>query len=1400
VLSVKPTIHKTFSRICIATLISFLFGLTAIDSFAAEQKTKRVFILNSFNRGYTWTDNMLRGIDDAFVSSGIKVETYVTFMDMKRIPPTAQYFSKLKELIKDGYKGVRFDAVLACDNDALEFLRKYRDELFPNVPVVFSSINDFDERMLDGRRDITGTSENTDYVSTIRVALKLRPVTKNIVVVVDNTTTGKAHRSAVEKIRQNFPQNLQFTYISLADMTLDELAQQLSKLKSDSIVLLLQHFVDKNRTTYTVQQSTPFLTKNSSVPAFALADIRVGLGALGGYVVSGYHHGEAAAQMVVKILNGVDIGSIPVLLDSPNRYMFDYGAMQRFNISESDLPQDSIIVNEPVSLLHEYKPHITAIIVTFIILCLILVFLLLERMRRSKSDRKLRESEERHRTILLTAMDGVWRVDLQGRFLEVNEAYCRMSGYSRQELLAMSISDLEAVEDSNDTSAHIEKVIAQSEDRFESRHRRKDGSFFYVEVSVQYRPSEGGQLVAFLHDITENKRSEELLRKSEFRFRELAEMLPSVVFETDAQGILTFVNRKAFDRFEFTQEDFAGGLNALDMVKTDDRDRAIENMLRIMNGEITGSNEYTMQRKKGSSFPALIHSTVIVRDGKPAGLRGFIVDITESKRIERELRETKERYDYTTMIGNVGTWDWHVPTGNLVWNDETFRLLGLIPGAIVPSYELFLDLVHKEDREFLDNSVKASWYENKPYSLDCRIVQEGGKEIMCYITGKVEFDSKDQPARMLGTIQDITERKRTEEKLLYISKAVESSSNAIGISDPQGHHFYQNRALSDLFEYATAEELEAAGGGPAIVKDPKIAKEMFDNIMNGKSWAGELEMVTKSGHVFPAFERADAIKDAAGKMIGLIGIITDISDRKQAEIALRKSEEEFRSLAEAMPQIVWATRKDGWNIYFNRQWVDYTGLTLEESYGHGWNKPFHPDDQQRAWDAWQNATKNSGVYSIESRLRRKDGVYRWWLVRGVPLIDETGGIVKWFGTCTDIDDIKQAVEERQSIEERLRRAEKMESLGLLAGGVAHDLNNVLGIVVGYAELIMESVDASSSIKPHLMNIMNGGQKAAAIVNDLLTLARRGVSGKEVINLNEIVVDCQHSPEFEKLYSYHPSVKINSHLEPDQPNITCSSVHLGKSLYNLVSNACEAMPKGGIVTIKTTSQYLEQPIQGYDEVREGDYVVLSVSDTGEGVSDNDMKRIFEPFYTKKVMGRSGTGLGLSVVWGTVKDHNGYINVQSEKGKGSTFTLYFPATREDITTKVAHASISEYMGKGESILVVDDVKEQRDLAVGMLRTLNYSVSGVFSGEEALAYLKENQADLIVLDMIMDPGMDGLDTYRSILEIRPKQKAIIVSGFSESDRVYEAQKLGAGAYVKKPYIKEKLGLDVRKELDRK
>jgi CheY-like chemotaxis protein len=315
----------------------------------------------------------------------------------------------------------------------------------------------------------------------------------------------------------------------------------------------------------------------------------------------------------------------------------------------------------------------------------------------------------------------------------------------------------------------------------------------------------------------------------------------------------------------------------------------------------------------------------------------------------------------------------------------------------------------------------------------------------------------------------------------------------------------------------------------------------------------------------------------------------------------------------------------------------------------------------------------------------------------------------------------------------------------------------------------------------------------------LTLARRGVTATKVINLNRIVETFLNSPELQNLAAQHPNIAITHQLDEDLLNILGSSFHLSKVLMNLVSNAAEAMPVGGSIIIRTNSVYVDRPLKGYETVEEGDYATLEVKDTGIGIAETELQLIFQPFYTKKAMGKSGTGLGMSVIWGTVKDHHGYLEVQSVEGEGTTFILYFPVTRETADIPESRLKIEDYLGRGETILVVDDIPQQRDIATNMLEKLGYMVSAVESGEAAVVFLESKCVDLVILDMIMEPGIDGLETYRQICKHCKNQRAIIASGYSETDRVREAQRLGAGTYVKKPYTLEKIGMAVRSELDR-
>jgi signal transduction histidine kinase/ActR/RegA family two-component response regulator len=398
----------------------------------------------------------------------------------------------------------------------------------------------------------------------------------------------------------------------------------------------------------------------------------------------------------------------------------------------------------------------------------------------------------------------------------------------------------------------------------------------------------------------------------------------------------------------------------------------------------------------------------------------------------------------------------------------------------------------------------------------------------------------------------------------------------------------------------------------------------------------------------------------------------------------------------------------------------------------------------------------------------------------------------------EIQQREQAEKDREQLEIKLQRARKMEALGTLAGGVAHDLNNILSGLVSYPELMLMDLPEDSPLQRPIQTMKGSGEKAAAIVQDLLTLARRGVAVTEVVCLNRIVREYLVSFEFKKLQTDYPTVRFETVLAKDLLPISGSPVHLSKTLMNLVSNAAEAIDGFGHVNIETESRYVDRPISGYDDVQQGDYAVLSVTDDGIGISSDDTERIFEPFYTKKVMGRSGSGLGMAVVWGTVKDHQGYIDVQSTKGRGTRFTLYFPAVREELAVPKPESTLADLTGNGERILVVDDVRQQRQIASDMLERLGYNVAAAESGEEAVAYLRRHAVDLLVLDMIMEPGIDGLETYRQALTIHPGQKAIIASGFSETQRVKEAQRLGAGMYVKKPYTLEKIGQAVRDQLD--
>jgi PAS domain S-box-containing protein len=527
-------------------------------------------------------------------------------------------------------------------------------------------------------------------------------------------------------------------------------------------------------------------------------------------------------------------------------------------------------------------------------------------------------------------------------------------------------------------------------------------------------------------------------------------------------------------------------------------------------------------------------------------------------------------------------------------------------------------------------------------------------------------------------------------------------------------------------------------------------------------------------------------------------LISEIENRKTVEEALQKNEEKYRSIIENIEEGYFELDLKGILIFFNNSLCKITGYTPEELRGLSYKECSNQETSENMFKEFNRIfrTKQPAMVA-DFDIISKDGNALQIDLSAVPIKDGNGQVVGFRGLMRDVSERKQAELARRKLEKKLQQAQKMKAIGTLAGGVAHDLNNILSGSVSYPDLILMDLPNDSPLIEPIRTIRESGKKAASIVQDLLTLARRGVSVSEVVNLNDLIYEYLNSPQFEKSKSYHPNVKVESHLDSALLNVMGSPVHLSKTVMNIISNAAEAMPDGGKIEIKTKNKYIDLPIAGYDEVEEGDYVVLTVSDQGIGIDPAEINQIFEPFYTKKVMGRSGTGLGMAVVWGTVKDHKGYIHVESDEGKGTAIEIYFPVTRKPVRSNDIPISFENYKGEGQTILVVDDVKEQREIASKILTQLGYSVETVSGGKEAFEYFESKSADLMVLDMIMPPGIDGLETYKRIISKYPQQRAIIASGFSETARVRKAQRLGAGKYVKKPYTIEKIGLAVKSEL---
>jgi PAS domain S-box-containing protein len=521
-------------------------------------------------------------------------------------------------------------------------------------------------------------------------------------------------------------------------------------------------------------------------------------------------------------------------------------------------------------------------------------------------------------------------------------------------------------------------------------------------------------------------------------------------------------------------------------------------------------------------------------------------------------------------------------------------------------------------------------------------------------------------------------------------------------------------------------------------------------------------------------------------------------EAKKAQIDLRLNEDFLNTVIDNIPAMIFVKdARDLQYVRFNKTGAEILGYSVSDFIGKN-DFDLFPDSEARFFAGKDREVLRKGVLidipeePVETKNRGKKILH----TRKIPIFDMDGQPRYILGIAEDITEQLKTRAEKEHLEKLLQQSQKLESIGKMAGGVAHDLNNILSGIINYPELLLLQLPMDSPLRKPLSQIHDSGKRAAKVVADLLTIARGVAAVKENICLNTLVLEYLESPEQQKLRSAFPCISFDARLETHLWTTACSTVHIQKCLMNLINNGAEAFPVNahGTIVIASCNVELHQDLPGFPDITAGRYVVLTVADSGMGIPPSDVDHIFEPFYTRKTMGRSGTGLGLTVVWSTMQDHRGAVTVESSPESGTVFSLYLPATNEDLTIPPTSAALANLHGQGQSILIVDDEPQQRDIAAQILEKLEYSCETVNSGEEAIEYLKKHATDLVILDMIMEPGLNGRQTYEAILATHPRQRAIIASGFADSEEVAKLQTLGAGQYVKKPYTIEELGSAVQ------
>ncbi len=776
---------------------------------------------------------------------------------------------------------------------------------------------------------------------------------------------------------------------------------------------------------------------------------------------------------------------------------------------------------------------------------------------------------------------------------------------------------------------------------------------------------------------------------------------------------------------------------------------------------------------------------------------------------EAALRRSQKMLERTEEVANVGSWEWEIATDTVTWSRGLYRIFQYDPGNPAPGWIEHPGHCHPDDREILMKAVEAAVTTGAPYEIEIRAFRKDGNLRTCLARGFAEMGPNGTAERLFGFIQDITEKKTADELGKLQSLVLDQISDRVIVTDLDGYITYVNaihtRTIGTSKEALIGQHVTALGDDP---EKGASQMEILQKTLRDGSWRGEVINFRPDNTPLTVDCRTQMIRNDAGHPIALCGIATDITERRRAQEEARKTLNFLEFAVEQIPiPIIIAMAPDVTITNFNQAALDLMtkkpenlkGVSLKDF--QEYCPTFYPDGTPcRVEDLPLVRAVQQGeeVRNVEMIVRPGNDE-RWISASAAPLKDKDGKLLAGIVAFPDITDKKRFEAEKLSLEEQFHQAQKLESVSRLAGGAAHDLNNLLSPILGFSEMVLNDTAPDDPRRELLEDVLKAARRARDLVGQLLAFSRKQPLVFNPLNLNDLLTD------FETLLcrTIREDITIHIELEPSLPLIKGDAGHVEQVVMNLVINAQDAMPGGGHLTIHTKRVELaESPDGVFGKLVPGDYVVMSIKDTGVGMDEKILEHLFEPFFTTKDVNQ-GTGLGLATVYGVIKQHGGNIQVDSRPGQGTSFRVYLPVltepvavdTRYDPTEPPVHVA-----GGSETILVVEDNEPMRKMAEIMLARQGYNILTAKNGWEALSLLGQNDGsiDLLLTDIIM-PGMNGVELYHQAVRKHPGLKAVYMSGYTDDVIAHHDVLNGNVPFLQKPFTNRSLVEKIREAVER-